>query len=283
MILVTGATGNVGGPLAQLLHAQGQPLRAAVSSPRSATKLPNPNIPWAVLNFEDPETYAAAFAGVDRLFLMRPPQMADVNLSIKPVVDYAVAAGVRHIVFLSLLGVEKNKVVPHAKIEELLTGGPAAYTMLRAGFFMQNLSTTHREDIVEYDDVFVPAGKGKTAFVDTRDLAAVAARALTEAGHENKAYPLTGSTAIDYYEVAAVLSDVLGRTITYSDPSPLRFAWRMRQRGGDWGYIGVMSAIYMTTRLGMAATVYPDLAGLLGRAPIAFRQFAEDSAPVWQR
>jgi uncharacterized protein YbjT (DUF2867 family) len=283
MILVTGATGNVGGPLAKLLHEQGQPLRAAVSSPSSVRKLPDPAIPWAVLDFEDPQTYAAAFAGVDRLFLMRPPQMADVARSIQPVIDYATAVGVRHIVFLSLIGAEKNKVVPHAKIEELLQRGPAAYTLLRAGFFMQNLSTTHREDIVEYDDVFVPAGKGKTAFVDARDLAAVAALALTQEGHENKAYPLTGSEAIDYGTVAAILSEVLGRRIGYSDPSPLTFGWRMRQRGGAWGYIGVMTAIYTTTRLGMAATVHPDLGNLLGRPPITFRQFAEDEAAVWAK
>ena len=283
MILVTGATGNVGGPLAKLLHEQGQPVRAAVSSPDSVRRLPDPALPWAVLDFDNPQTYAGAFAGVERLFLMRPPQMADVDRSIKPVIDYAAANGVRHIVFLSLLGAEKNKVVPHAKIEALLGAGPVPYTLLRAGFFMQNLSTTHRLDIVEHDDVFVPAGKGKTAFVDTRDLAAVAALALTEAGHANKAYPLTGCQSLDYEEVAAILSEVLRRRITYSNPSLLRFARRMRQRGGAWPYIGVMAAIYTTTRFGMAATVHPELAALLGRPPITFRQFAVDEAAVWRK
>jgi uncharacterized protein YbjT (DUF2867 family) len=283
MILITGATGNVGGPLAALLYTQGQPVRAAVSSPQSIARLPHPTLPWAVLDFEDPQTYAAALSGVDKLFLMRPPHIANVEKSIKPLIDYAAAAGVRRIVFLSLIGAEKNKVVPHAKIEALLQAGPATYTLLRAGFFMQNLSTTHRQDIVEHGDVFIPAGKGKTAFVDTRDLAAVAALALTEAGHENKAYTLTGSEAIDYYEVAAVLGDVLRRRITYSDPSLLRFARRMRQRGAGWGYIGVMTAIYTTTRLGMAATVYPQLAELLQRPPITFREFADGEARVWQK
>ncbi len=148
---------------------------------------------------------------------------------------------------------------------------------------MQNLSTTHRQDIVDHDDIFIPAGKGKTAFVDTRDLAAVAALALTQPGHENKAYPLTGSQALDYDAVAAALSDVLGRRITYSDPSPLAFARRLRQRGAAWSYIGVLSAIYMTTRLGLAATVYPQLAELLRRRPITFRQFAADEAHVWRK
>ncbi len=283
MILVTGATGNVGGPLVRLLQQQGRPVRAAVSTPQSVVRLPDPTMPWAVLDFEDSHTFEPALTGVDRLFLMRPPQMADVERSIKPLISYAWSAGVRHIVFLSLIGAEKNKVVPHAKIEALLQDGPGAYTLLRAGFFMQNLSTTHRQDVVEHDDVFIPAGKGKTAFVDVRDLAAVAALALTRPGHENKAYPLTGSQALDYGEVAAILSDVLGRRITYSNPSPLRFARRMRQRGAGWSYIGVMSAIYMTTRLGMAATVHPHLATLLERRPITFHQFAADEARVWQK
>jgi uncharacterized protein YbjT (DUF2867 family) len=282
-ILVTGATGNVGGPLAKLLHEQGQPVRAAVSSPASAQRLPDSAIPWTVLNFEDLQTFTAAFDGVDRLFLMRPPQMADVDKSIKPLIDYAASAGVRHVAFLSLIGAEKNKVVPHAKIEALLLASPMTHTLLRAGFFMQNLSTTHRQDLVEHDDVFIPAGKGKTAFVDTRDLAAVAALALSEAGHENKAYPLTGSESIDYYQVADILSEVLDRRITYSDPSPFRFAWRMHSRGAAWAYVAVTSAIYMTTRLGMAAPIHPQLSELLGRPPITFRQFAEDEAAVWRK
>jgi uncharacterized protein YbjT (DUF2867 family) len=283
MILVTGATGNVGAPIVKLLHEAGQPVRAAVSSPQSAARLADPAVPWAVFDFNDSQTYPAAFAGVDRLFLMRPPQISDVDRSIKPVIDYATANGMRQIVFLSLIGAEKNKVVPHAGVEKLLMAGPVPYTLLRAGFFMQNLSTTHQLDIVEHDDVFVPAGKGKTAFVDTRDLAAVAAVALTTPGHENKAYPLTGSESLDYGEVAAILSEVLGRPIVYSDPSLPRFAWRMHERGHAWAYVGVMSAIYTTTRLGMAETVHPDLQNLLGRPPITFRQFAKDTADVWKK
>lgn len=283
MILVTGATGNVGGPVVKQLYEQGHPVRAAVISEKDAARLPNPGIEWATFDFENPQTFAGAFAGVDRMFLMRPPQITDVDRAFKPVLEYAAANGVRHIVFLSLIGAEKNKVVPHAGIEKLLMAGTVPYTLMRCGFFMQNLSTTHRLDIVEHDDVFVPAGKGKTAFVDTRDLAAVAALTLTTPGHENKAYPLTGSESLDYNEVAAILSEVLDRRIAYSNPSLLRFAWRMHQRGHAWAYVGVMSAIYTTTRFGMAKTVHPDLQNLLGRPPITFRQFAQDEAAVWQK
>jgi uncharacterized protein YbjT (DUF2867 family) len=281
-ILITGATGNVGRELASLLHSQGHPIRAAVTSAKSAQSLPYPDIPWALFDFDQPATYAAAFAGVDRLFLMRPPHISDIDRSIKPVIEFAASAGVRQIVFLSLIGAESNRVVPHAKVEKILQAGVTPYTLLRCGFFMQNLSTTHRQDIVEHNDIFVPAGKGKTAFIDVRDIAAVAAKALTEPGHENQAYPLTGSEALNYYQTAQIFSQVLERPITYSSPTPWRFAWRMWRRGNPLSYVGVVSAIYMTTRFGMAEGVTPDAAKLLGRPPRSMRQFIEDHATVWR-
>jgi uncharacterized protein YbjT (DUF2867 family) len=112
-------------------------------------------------DFLQPETYAAAFAGQRAVFLIRPPTISDVKRYINPAVDAAVQAGVAHIVFLSLLGVEKNAFVPHHKIEAHLLASGIAYTFLRASFFMQNLSTTHREDIARHDENFVPAGHGK--------------------------------------------------------------------------------------------------------------------------
>jgi uncharacterized protein YbjT (DUF2867 family) len=281
-ILVTGATGNVGRELVKLLHRQGHPLRAAVISKQDAQNLPQADVPWAVVDFGEPASFAPAFNGVSRLFLMRPPQISDIDRFIKPVIDYAASNGVRQIVFLSLIGAEKNRIVPHAKVEKLLQAGPTPYTLLRCGFFMQNLSTTHRQDIAEQGDIFVPAGRGKTAFIDVRDIAAVAARVLTEPGHDNRAYPLTGSEALDYDQTAAIFTDVLGRPIRYSSPTPWRFAWRMWRRGNPLSYVGVVSAIYMTTRFGLADGVDPTAATLLGRPPITMRQFVTDHAQVWQ-
>ena len=282
-ILVTGATGNVGSELVRILQRQGYDVRAAVVSEEGAAKLPHPDVAWERFDFADPATFPAAFSGVDRLFLMRPPAITDVDRFIRPAVDYAAANGVQHVVFLSLLGAEKNRIVPHAKVEQILQAGAVPYTLLRCGFFMQNLSTTHAVDIREHDEIFVPAGKGKTAFIDVRDIAAVAARTLTEPGHENKAYPLTGREDLDYGEVAEIMSDVLGREITYSAPSIFRFAWRFWRRGHPLNYVGVVSAIYLTTRFGLAEMVTPHARELLGRAPRTIRHFVSDYAAVWQR
>jgi len=281
-ILIVGATGNVGREIIKILHKEQHPVRAAVVSEEDASRLPAP-VPWQIFDFTDPATYPTAFAGVKKLFLMRPPHIANIERDMKPAIDYAVEAGVEHIVFLSLLGAEKNKVVPHAKVEKLLLESPISVTLLRCGFFMQNLSTTHLQDVQEHNDIFIPAGRGKTAFIDVRDIAAVAAKTLTEPGHENHAYPLTGSEALDYYQVAAVMTQQLERPIGYSNPSLPRFVWRFWRRGYSLGYIGVVAAIYTTTRLGLAQTVTPHTRQLLGRDPISLQQFVQDYAQVWAK
>ena len=89
---------------------------------------------------------------------------------------------------------------------------------------MQNLSTIHRGDIRDTNKIFIPAGKGKTSFIDVRDIAATAVKVMTEPGHENKAYALTGNKALDYYQVAEIFTHVLGRQIVYTNPSIFKFA-----------------------------------------------------------
>ncbi len=280
-ILVTGAGGNVGHEVVHHLLARGATVRAAILNESDAARLPD-GVETVRFDFLDPATYAAAFNGVERLFLMRPPAISDVERDMLPAIEYAGLAGVRQITFLSLVGAERNRVVPHAKIETVLRASGIPWTMLRCGFFMQNLNTTHRADIVEHDDLFIPAGGGATSFIDVRDIGAVAARTLTEAGHEGQAYELTGTEALTYDDVAAMMTEELGRPITYSNPSVLSFARRMRRRGHPWRYIWVMEGIYLTTRLGMAATLAPDAARLLGRPPITMRQYVRDYAPSFE-
>jgi uncharacterized protein YbjT (DUF2867 family) len=281
-ILVTGASGNVGREVVSNLLAMGQPVRAAALDEVDARRIPGQDTPTVLFDFGNPDTYQPAFDGVDRLFLMRPPAISDVDRFIKPVIDYAVTHGVGHIVFLSIVGAEGNKFVPHYKIEQLLAASGIPTTLLRAGFFMQNLDTTHRADIRDRDDLFIPAGKGKTAFIDARDLGAIAAKALSEPGHDGKIYTLTGSEALDCGEVAEIMTEVLGRPIRYSNPSLLSFARHMKRQGHPLSYIGVVSAIYTTTRFGAAERITQDAPELLGRPPIALRQYIEDYADVWR-
>lgn len=122
------------------------------------------------------------------------------------------------------MGADKNQLVPHAKIEALIQKSGIPYTFA-PGLFMQNLLNQHGEELINERTIFVPAGKGKTSFVNVADIGAAAAKVLTEAGHENKAYDLTGSEALNYYEVAELLSAEWNETIKYANPSVPAF-WK---------------------------------------------------------
>ena len=281
-ILVIGASGNVGREVVQNLAARGATVRAAVVNQDDASPPPDGAAESVLFDLLNPDTFPAAFNGVERMFLLRPPAISNVKRDMLPAIEYAAVAGVRQIAFLSLVGAERNRVVPHAKIENVLKESGIPWTMLRCGFFMQNLNTTHRADIVEHGDLFIPAGREATSFIDVRDIGAVAARTLTEPGHEGQAYELTGSQALTYDDVAAIMTEELGRPITYSNPSILAFARRMRRRGHPWRYIWVMEGIYLTTRLGMAATLAPDAERLLERPPITMRQYVQDYAQSFE-
>lgn len=281
MILVTGATGNVGRHVVAELVAAGAPVRAASTRPERAV----PGLDGAErvrFAFQERATWDAAFAGVDRLFLLRPPAITDTKALIRPVVRLAARRGVRSVVFLSLLGV--NPAMPHYRIERDIVAAGLPRTFLRAGFFAQNLDTAYRADIRDHDRIRLPAGRGRTSFVDTRDLAAVAARALLDpAAHRDRAWDLTGPRALGYGEVAALLSAALGRPIVYQ-PIGLPRYWReLRAAGLPRDYRTVQMVINVVARLGLAAKVTDDLPRLLGRPPIPLEQYVQDYREEWER
>ncbi len=276
-ILVTGASGNVGRPLTAQLRADGQSVLAAVRE-RDARD-------GAVhFDFTDDTTWPAALEGVDRVFLLRPPPLSDVKTYIRPFIAELERRRVLHVVFLSLMGV--NRVMPHWQVEQDLqaAGDRSAmgWTLLRPAFFMQNLTGPYRDDICDDDTISQPAGSGAFSFVDAADLAAVAALVLADpAPHRSATYPLTGAHAYRYDEVASMLSAAVGRPITYEPGGLLATRREMIAAGSDRTYANVQLAINLTARLGMAAKVTDDLPRLLGRAPTTLQSFIDSHASVW--
>lgn len=146
---------------------------------------------------------------------------------------------------------------------------------------MQNLSTTHKKEIKKNDEIYIPAGKGKTNFIDVRDIADVVSLVLTEKNHINKASEITGKEALSYYEVANILSEKLGREIIYKDPSVISFFIRKKKEGLNIGKILVMIGLYTVARLGKANKSTDEIKKLLDREPIVFSKFVEDYKKVW--
>lgn len=257
---------------------------AGVRDPeRAGERISIPDVRMTRFDFEDPGTFSSALQGIDRFFLVRPPAISNVRKYIRPVIEQAVVSDVSHIVFLSLQGVEENPVVPHHRIEKYIVESGISYTFLRPSFFMQNLSTTHREEIRERDELFIPAGSRRFNFIDVRDIGEAAALVLSHPErHENQKYELTGPRNYDFFEIARILSEVLERTIEYMDPSALGFLRRKRQEGYPLMHITVMILLYRAGQNGGEPRITDTIGQLLGRAPISFQTFAEDYRHRWE-
>lgn len=282
-ILITGAPGNVGTALFNQLQAAGLSPRAAAHNPAAARSQLGEAADIVPFDFLNPASFGPAFDGITRLFLVRPPALSNVERDIAPAVRAAVAAGVQHIVFLSLQGVENNRVVPHYKIEQLIMSLGLGYSFLRASFFMQNLSSTHSAEIRDRHEISVPVGNARTSFIDVRDIAAVAAHILMQPKLPAvQKFTLTGAEALDYDTIARTLTQTLGHSIRYTRPSAPGFLWRQLREGSKPAYALVMTALYTITRMGNASEVTQDVMTLLGRPPISFAQFAQDYRAAWQ-
>jgi uncharacterized protein YbjT (DUF2867 family) len=282
-ILVIGALGNVGAEVVRRLLGRGARVRAAGLIPERVSERFGGGVEAVPFDFKRPETFARAFAGVKRMFLMRPPQMANVKRDMYPALEAAKAAGIGHVTFLSIIGIEENTIVPHYKVEAFLRGSGQAYTFLRCSFFMQNLSTTHRDEIRGGDEIFIPVKRARTSFIDVRDIGDVAALTLTTAGHENKAYDLTGPEALDYFDVAELFTKVLGRRIVYKNPSAGAYVLRQLAMRKPLIYALVTAWLYSSTEGGMADVVTDEVKRLLGREPIGMERFIRDHAEAWLR
>lgn len=274
-VLVTGATGTVGSGVVARLSGQGVSVKAAVRTSGSSGAVAG--VEQTEFDFDKPETFGPALDDVDRVFLMRPPQMSQAR-AMRPFVEAMRESGVVHVVFMSVQGAGTNPFVPHHGIESLLKKSGLQWTFLRPSFFMQNLSTTHCADIRDRDEVYVPAGKGRTNFIDAADVAEAAATCLTGLGEGRAAYEVTGSDALTYEQVAGILSEACGRSITYARPSARQFRARMKEAGHADEFVSVMASIYALARFGLAAGTTDDFERLVGRKPTTFSEWATDNA-----
>jgi uncharacterized protein YbjT (DUF2867 family) len=277
-VLVTGATGNAGREVVAALQRLGVRTRAGVRNEASGTEADEA----ARLDFYDPATFAPALAGCDAVFLLRPPPISDTRSTLNRMVDEARRQGVRRIVFLSVAGAEGNRLVPHHAVEQHLISGPPDWTILRPGFFAQNVGTAYRQDVLEDGRLYVPAGSGRVAFVDLRDLGEVAAKALVDDAHRGHAYTLTGPRAFTFYEVAEALTEATGRRVRYDPASIVGYAVHLLRRGMPLMQVLVQTVLHVGLRFGQAEGVDPTLERLLGRPPRSVLDYIADHAALWQ-
>jgi len=275
VIFITGATGRVGSALIQALGSRFE-VRGAC---RETENLLGPTH-WTAFDFEKPEGFEAALDRVDAVFLMRPPQITHAAV-FAPFLAALHARNIRRIVMLSVAGADRNRLLPHHGIEKLIQHPYFDWTILRPGDFMQNLETVHADSIRQRHEIAVPAGNGRSAFIDVADIGAVGAKVLTGSGHAGKGYHLTGPQALSFAEIVAILTEVLARPISYRSPGLWRFIRDQRSDGSPLSLALIMSALYTIQRFGGAAEVTNDLKLLLGRDATRFEAYAIRQRRTW--
>lgn len=277
-VLITGASGNVGSYVVKELLNMGEQVAAAGTDIQKLNRMFGNKAEPVYFDFTDKATYVKALKNVDRVFLMRPPHLGKPG-DLYPFIDAMKSHNVKLVSFLSLMGVENNTIPPHHKIEKYIEKAGIPYAHVRPGFFMQNLSGVHSVEIREKDEIFIPAGKSKTSFIDAADIGLATAVLLHEPEkYKNTAHTITGPEALDYYQVAEILSRVTGRKITYVKPGYLKYrSYYIRKRGLDKGYVNVTVALYFMTRMGTAKEVTNGFHELTGRKPRTLEEFAKDN------
>jgi uncharacterized protein YbjT (DUF2867 family) len=262
-ILVTGATGTVGRVVLAALQARGVAATAAVRDPKKA---PGDAVSF---DFTRPETFGPALAGRERVFLVGPPLVPELDALLAPFVDALASGPRRRVVYLSAYGMDHPSTLPfHRVLEGRLQAIPHLdVTILRPGFFAQNFATYSRREIEQQGVLFFPSGAGRTPFVDVGDLGRAAAAVLTGAGHAGKVYTLTGPVAWSMHEVAAELTRILGRTISYANPSYDAFRAALAGASMPPVLIDYFFKVYDMIARGLVADPTGDVQRLTGRAP----------------
>jgi uncharacterized protein YbjT (DUF2867 family) len=280
-ILLTGATGKTGGATARALAAdagvKGR-VRALVRNAEKAAPLAAAGIELVVGDVADPETLRRALVGVERALLVMPNRERQLDLE-KQFVDLAKAAGVRHVVKMSsaeaVPGVKAAIPKIHVASEDYIKASGLAWTMLKPNFYMQNLLASAR-GIAGQGVLALPCGNGKTAMADTRDVGAVAAKVLTGDGHAGKSYELTGPELLTFADVAARLSEILGKPVRYVDQPMAEYHAILSRVLPDRWHADAVCELFGDIAHGGLDHTSDTVARILGRPPTSLSQFIRD-------
>jgi uncharacterized protein YbjT (DUF2867 family) len=281
-LFVTGATGNVGMAVIDRLqnHQLDLDVVAGVRDlENDEKKLSHYRVTLAKFDFADTSTHEAAFQNCELLFLMRPPQISKTQV-FEQMIRAAKTSGIRHIIFLSVQGVEKSRLIPHHKIEQQIVASGIPYTFLRPAYFMQNFTTTLRDELVNHQRIFLPAGLSKFTLVDVGDIADTTLEILRSPDlHRRRSYELTSRNKMTFQEMADALSRGLGRQIEYQSPNLWHFYFSKRKQGIDRSYILVLIMLHYLPRFQAEPQVSDCIRAITGREPVEFDQFVTRETP----
>ena len=287
-ILVSGAPGTIGSQVLEHLAGEGAQVRALTRSPGQA-RLPD-GVEAVAGDLGDTDSARGALAGVDTQFLL-VPNLADEFTQAMLALAAARDAGVKGIVYLSVLRGEAYDDVPHfagkAAVERMIAGSGLPATVLRPAYFMQN-DLRQKDALLGGGMYAMPIGQRGLSMVDTRDIGAAAARELLRRDRAATPLPaathaLVGPDVLGGGDLAALWSQVLARPVRYGGDDLDALEQRLKAYGPAWLAYELRLMMQRYQRDGAAATAeeVAETVAVLGRAPRSYRAFAEEAAAGW--
>ena len=240
-VLITGATGQVGGRTLECLRAHdGIEIVAAVRSPGKAAAFAAKGIASVVLDLDDERTHRPALEGVDRLFVVTG-YTVDMLRQSKALLDNAKKAGVGHVVHLGACGRDDTTVAHwawHQLVERYIQWAGFSYTHLRPETFMQNMLSYGGQKSIKDGVINAFVAGARLSWVDIDDLAQVAALSLAHPDrHAGRTYQL-GYDAVTFDEIAALMTAIVGQPFRYEALAPEVFLRSMIEAGAEMAYMG---------------------------------------------
>lgn len=279
-ILITGATGNVGMEVIRFLFRNGvndrivAGVRDISRSRKALAKFEK--LDFALFDFEEPGTFNSALKNVDSVFVLRPPHISDIDRYFKPLIQSIADSGIQEIVFLSVQGAEKSKIIPHNKIEKLISDAGIPYVFLRPSYFMQNLTTTLLIDIQQKRKITLPAGNAKFNWIDIENIGEITA-ILFERFNEfrNQAIELTGYENLSFGTVVQLINTQIEEVITFENTNPIRFFRIKKKEGLATGLILVMILLHFLPRFQPEPQISNFYEKLTGKKPTTLNEFVK--------
>ncbi len=284
-ILVLGATGNTGSEVVKQLKEAGADFGIMARSADAANKLDlNPN-QVRVSNYDDVETMTQALEGVKKIYVAMPAHPSNQQW-IENTVAAAKAAGVELIVKLSGMGAKADAgseiIRTHVLTDDIVKASGIAYAIVQPNSFFQNLYGS-LPTINAMGQFFLPLAQAKQSVIDIRDVAAVVVTALTQSGHENQTYLISGPEALTFAEQAAILTEVSGKQIDYIAVPQEAAESAMKEAGMDNWTAEKLAEIMAWFGEGHYASVTDTVERVTGNKPRTFRAFAEEFAAVIEK
>lgn len=279
-VLVIGAAGNTGRNIVHRLTELSVPVRAATRGGKMTDDSAEPvRFDWA-----DEASHDTALDGMDRMYLIAPGLVDDPSTLMLPFIERALKRGVRRAVLLSGSPISEGAPglgVVHRELRERMP----EWAVLQPSWFMQNFAVPqhhHAASLQREGRLVTATGQGRVGFVDARDIAEVAVRALTDARSHDTAHVITGPQALGYDDIADILTQVTGRPVRHQSVSPDEAQRHMEASGMPAAYARFLAHLEDTIRNGAEDRVTQTVSRVTGREPRTFESFARDHAAHWR-